>query len=735
MHLSPKGYLYMNSEVLTIESALSFAKKAIKKNDLYRAKQLYEAVLANQPNNNFVRKKLKKLLSHKFFEKIEDSQKQDPSEKSLNEVIFLIQQGELISAKNKCKNLIENFNTSFKLHSIYGEILIALEEYNEAKNVFLKCISLNSNNPNSYNNLGVAHKNLKNIHDAKLSFEQAITIQPDFYIAHNNLAHCYNDLNFKNRALESFFTSLEINRQNSSALGGIVSLLREGNIDVNQNNLKFFKKVFSIILINNTIDINSIWPTYIKILPKEEINTLLNIKNPILSLPLFKEVVFENLFLMGLRAFSFQDPTLELFLTRVRSELLNYYYENREINFLKSFIFSLAKQCFLNEYVYIVYKRDKEIISKLKERLIISKKIDEDLILVLSCYEPLGKLFNFSKSITNFKSSNIEFNDLVRVQVLEPKIEENIKNQIETLGSFKDNVSREVKSHYEDNPYPRWNYAEICSPVKFLNQVINNDLQNNILELNSSKKDYELLIAGCGTGSQVVNASRYGGANITAIDLSKTSIGYAKRKYNDLGLKNVKFFQADILELENLNKKFDVIECCGVLHHMENPLEGLKTLLNILEPGGFIKIGLYSELARRFVTETRKYINIKKYTDSSEDMRQCREDIINNCHENNLSSDSIRKLFSTYCFWNLSGTRDLMFHKHEIRYTIDQIKTILEKFDLEFLGFVLQKDIKDAYFKSYEEDKNLIDLNCWSAFEELHPEIFGGMYQFWIKNK
>ena len=80
---------------------------------------------------------------------------------------------------------------------------------------------------------------------------------------------------------------------------------------------------------------------------------------------------------MGLRAFSFQDPTLELFLTRVRSELLNYYYENREINFLKSFIFSLAKQCFLNEYVYIVYKRDKEIISKLKERLIISKKIDE----------------------------------------------------------------------------------------------------------------------------------------------------------------------------------------------------------------------------------------------------------------------------------------------------------------------------------------------------------------------
>ena len=37
----------------------------------------------------------------------------------------------------------------------------------------------------------------------------------------------------------------------------------------------------------------------------------------------------------------------------------------------------------------------------------------------------------------------------------------------------------------------------------------------------------------------------------------------------------------DILDVELLNNKFDIIECCGVLHHMLDPSEGLKALLNV----------------------------------------------------------------------------------------------------------------------------------------------------------
>ena len=63
-----------------------------------------------------------------------------------------------------------------------------------------------------------------------------------------------------------------------------------------------------------------------------------------------------------------------------------------------------------------------------------------------------------------------------------------------------------------------------------------------------------------------------------AIDLSLKSLSFAKRKSQEIGLKNIKYIQADILDLKNLNKSFDVIESVGVLHHMKDPMIGWKIL-------------------------------------------------------------------------------------------------------------------------------------------------------------
>ena len=107
------------------------------------------------------------------------------------------------------------------------------------------------------------------------------------------------------------------------------------------------------------------------------------------------------------------------------------------------------------------------------------------------------------------------------------------------------------------------------------------------------------MIAGCGTGSHLANTIYYLNANITAVDLSLSSLAYAKRKIEDIGYKNINYLNGDILSLKNLNNKFDIVECIGVLHHMERPLDGLKVLLELLKPDGVLKLGLYSELARK----------------------------------------------------------------------------------------------------------------------------------------
>ena len=63
----------------------------------------------------------------------------------------------------------------------------------------------------------------------------------------------------------------------------------------------------------------------------------------------------------------------------------------------------------------------------------------------------------------------------------------------------------------------------------------------------------KVLIAGCGTGQQsVYAASLYKNSKILAIDLSISSLKYAKRKTEELGIENIEYIQHDILDLKSL---------------------------------------------------------------------------------------------------------------------------------------------------------------------------------------
>src|SRR3569833_3462842 len=102
-------------------------------------------------------------------------------------------------------------------------------------------------------------------------------------------------------------------------------------------------------------------------------------------------------------------------------------------------------------------------------------------------------------------------------------------------------------------------------------------------------------------------AQRFGAQQMLAVDLSLASLGYACRKSEELGLPIV-HAQADILELAATGRQFDLIESLGVLHHFADPFAGRRALLSVLRPGGFMQLGLYSEMARRPVMAARALI-------------------------------------------------------------------------------------------------------------------------------
>ena len=116
-----------------------------------------------------------------------------------------------------------------------------------------------------------------------------------------------------------------------------------------------------------------------------------------------------------------------------------------------------------------------------------------------------------------------------------------------------------------------------------------------------------ILIAGCGTGQHSIGtAARFKDSKVLAIDLSLSSLSYAKRKTEELGIQDIDYMQADILDLGKLGRQFDIVESAGVLHHMEDPVAGWRVLTDCLKPGGLMKIGLYSELAREHIVEIRQ---------------------------------------------------------------------------------------------------------------------------------
>ena len=445
---------------------------------------------------------------------------------------------------------------------------------------------------------------------------------------------------------------------------------------------------------------------------------------------LVKKTIKNELFHLTLQKALFRDKFLEKFLCHIRKEILllikNKNKNENLIKEFKDFLISFAEQSFLNEYLFFQSDQEIKIINDLKNEIENDKKINELYISILGCYLPLNSSKIIIDKLVKYTSKSNLFNDLVQIQIKEPIQEQELKSTINSLDNISDSISKKVRKQYEENPYPRWRYADTLPKNKFLT-ILNNNIKPNKTISKDNNIERNILIAGCGTGQHLVNTSSYDNSNILAVDLSLSSLAFAKRKMQELNLSNVEFLHSDILNLKNLNKKFSVIECVGVLHHLKDPEKGLKILLNILEQKGYLKLGLYSEFARKHIVETRELI--KKYNIKSNilDIRKFREIV-----KNDKDNKSFQKLNYNYDFYSTSNVRDLIFHVQEHLYTLPKITKFLKKYNLEFLGFTSSPN-KKAYSKYYPNDLKCTSLENWNKFEINNPDIFKQMYQFWVK--
>ena len=138
-----------------------------------------------------------------------------------------------------------------------------------------------------------------------------------------------------------------------------------------------------------------------------------------------------------------------------------------------------------------------------------------------------------------------------------------------------------------------------------------------------------------------------------------------------------------------------------------------------------MKIGLYSETARKHLIAGRSLIAENGYSASPEDIRRCHQDII-------LLAASGNAEMARIChgeeFFSLSQCRDLLFHVQEKRFTLPEIVTALEAFGLLFLGFEFDDRRTPDWFRNAHLDPNApATLSLWYEFELENPDTFTGM--------
>src|ERR1700761_2354200 len=141
-----------------------------------------------------------------------------------------------------------------------------------------------------------------------------------------------------------------------------------------------------------------------------------------------------------------------------------------------------------------------------------------------------------------------------------------------------------VRVFYESHPYP--------APLGNLDrprELYRNPDRGRALSLllwpaEKPRANREILVAGCGTSQAAIHALREPDAQVTAIDISETSLRHTRDLQRKYELRNLDLHRLAIERVHQLGRTFDQIVCTGVLHHLPDPDIGLKLLRDILAP-------------------------------------------------------------------------------------------------------------------------------------------------------
>jgi SAM-dependent methyltransferase len=252
----------------------------------------------------------------------------------------------------------------------------------------------------------------------------------------------------------------------------------------------------------------------------------------------------------------------------------------------------------------------------------------------------------------------------------------------------------DVRAQYEALPYPTRDPRD--EAIRLITGT-----PSHLLEINhylfagrlNFTRPFRALVAGGGTGDACIMlaqqlADRRCPAEVHYIDLSSASRQICEGRAKARGLRNITFHTGSLLDLPSMNVGlFDYIDCTGVLHHLPDPLAGMRALSSVLLPEGGMGVMLYGQYGRSGVYPLQEMLqSIAPPSMALEDRLAMAKRLIRFLPTTNLFRRN--PYLNDHVTGGDAGLYDLLLHSCDRAYTVPEIGTLAAEAGLRVVAFL-----------------------------------------------
>ena len=237
-----------------------------------------------------------------------------------------------------------------------------------------------------------------------------------------------------------------------------------------------------------------------------------------------------------------------------------------------------------------------------------------------------------------------------------------------------------------------------------------------------------ILDAGCGTGVSTDYLCHLNpGAEVLGIDISEGALAVARERLQRSGaaaqVSQLRQEQRSLLDLES-EGPFDYINSVGVLHHLDQPESGLRSLAGRLAPDGVLHLFLYADAGRWEIHRTQQALTLLDVGTGREGLRLGRE-LLASLPEGNRLARHHRERWAVDCAAD-ANFADMYLHPQETSYDLQRLFAFIEAADLHFAGFSNPEVWDPARLLNgelLERAQALPQRQQWLLVEQLDPDI------------